>query len=162
MSSAQTSAMVKIINYLPIVEKILLTALAIGTILTLMKIDSTVTSVSLLGLGATFFLYTYKLIDIPRQENEQFGFSTLLGLVIVPKILWISSAVSALGIAFYVSDLGNDGYKAMLRIGAVTIGIGTLLLVAFLASGVKHIQMATPVLLRTVPLFLVDMYLLLK
>jgi len=40
-----------ITKHLPLVEKVLLTALAVGTILTIMKIDSTVTRVSLLGLG---------------------------------------------------------------------------------------------------------------
>jgi len=82
--------------------------------------------------------------------------------MIVPKVLWISSAISALGIAFYLFDFGNDGYKRLLMIGGLTIGIGTLLLVVFLASGVKHIKTVTPILLRAVPLCLVDFYILFK
>jgi hypothetical protein len=162
MTSEQrpTSFIVTITKHLPSVEKVLLTALFIGTILTVMKIDSTVTRVSLLGLGVTFFLLAPT--DIPRQEGEQFGFSELLGLMIVPKVLWISSAISALGVAFYLFDFSNDGYKRMLIIGGVTIGIGTLLLVVFFVNGVKHIRTVTPILLRAVPLCLVDFYLLFK
>jgi len=164
MTSEQTPTpfIVTITKHLPLVEKVLLTALAIGTIMTVMKIDSTVTRVSLLGLGVTFFLMAYRPTDIPRQQGEQFGFSDLLGLMIVPKVLWISSAVSALGIAFYLFDFGNDGYKKMLMVGGLTIGIGTLLLVVFLVSGVKHIKTVTPILLRAVPLCLVDFYILFK
>jgi hypothetical protein len=151
-----------ITKHLPLIEKVLLTALAIGIILTVFQVDSTVTRVSLLGLGVTFFLLAYRSTDIPRQEGEQFGFSELLGLMIVPKVLWISSAISALGIAFYLFDFGNDGYKKMLMIGGLTIGIGTLLLGVFFVSGVKHIRTVTPILLRAVPLCLVDFYILFK
>jgi len=164
MSSEQTPTpfIVTITKHLPLVEKILLTALVIGTILRLTHVDSTVTRVSLLGLGVTFFLLAYRPNDIPRQEGEQLGFSDLLGLMIVPKVLWISSAISALGISFYLFDFGNDGYKKMLIIGGLTISIGTILLIIFFVSGVKHIRTVLPILLRAVPLCLVDFYILFK
>jgi hypothetical protein len=126
-----------------------------------MKIDSTLTAVVLLALAVTFFFYTYRSIDIPTQENEQLGFSELLGLMIVPKVLWMSSAISALGISFYLFDFGNNGYKRMLMIGALTIGMGTVLLLFFAISGIKYIKIVLPILLRAVPLFLVDTFLLL-
>ncbi len=164
MTSEQTPTplLVTITKQLPLVERIFITALVIGTILTAMQIDSTVTKISLLGLGATFFLLAYRPNDIPRQEGEQFGFSDLLALMILPKVLWISSAISALGIAFYLFDFGNDGYKKMLMIGGLTIGIGTILLITFSISGVKHIKIAMPILIRAVPLCLVDFYILFK
>jgi hypothetical protein len=165
MTSEQTPTplIVTITKHLPLVEKVLLTALAIGTILTVMQVDSTVTRVSLLGLGVTFFFLAFgPPTDIPRQEGEQFGFSELLGLVVLPKVLWISSAISALGIAFYIFDFGNDGYKRMLMIGGLTIGIGILLLVVFFVRGVKHIRIVIPILLRALPLCLVDFYILFK
>jgi hypothetical protein len=155
-----TPLIVRITNYLPLVEKVLLSALAIGAILTIMKMDSTVTRVSLLGLGITFFLLAYRPTDIPGQVGERFGFSGLLGLMIVPKVLWMSSAISALGIAFYVFDFGNEGYKKMLMIGGLSIGVAILVLIAFFLSGVKHIKIVTPILLRALPLCLVDFYLL--
>lgn len=80
--------------------------------------------------------------------------------MIVPKVLWISSAISALGIAFYFFNFGNDGYKRLMMIGGLTIGIATLLLAIFLISGVKYIKTVTPILLRAVPLFFLDMYIL--
>jgi hypothetical protein len=54
----------------------------------------------------------------------------------------------------------NDGYKKMLTVGGLTIGIGTLLLVVFFISGVKHINTVTPILLRAVALCLADFYIL--
>lgn len=147
-------------KHLPVVERILLTALAIGTILTVMKIDSTVTRVSLLGLSLVFFLLAYRPNDVRKGEGELFGLPELLGLMIVPKVVWISSSVSALGIAFCLFDFGNDGYKKMLLVGGLTIGIGTLLLVGFLISGVKQLRTVTPVLFRAIPLCLVDFYIL--
>ncbi|MBZ0245435.1 MAG: hypothetical protein K8H85_05785 [Cyclobacteriaceae bacterium] len=163
MTTEQTATplVLKLTKHLPLVEKILLSALAIGTILVVLKMDSSVARLSLLGLGVTFFLLAYRPNDIPRKEDEPFGFSELLGFMIVPKVLWISSAISALGLAFYLFDFGNDGYKQMLLIGGLTSGIGTVLLVVFFATGVKHIKMVMPVLLRAVPLCIVDFYLLL-
>lgn len=164
MSSEQPpkSFIVTITRHLPLVEKILLTTLAIGAILTLMQIYSLVTKVSLLALGVTFFLLAYRPTEIPTREGEQFGLRELLALMVVPKVLWISSAISALGIAFYLFELGNDGYKKLLMIGGLTLGIGTLLLIIFFISGVRYINTVTPILLRAIPLCFLDFYLLLN
>ena len=151
-----------ITKHLPLVEKVLLTTLVIGTILRVMHLDSSVTKVSLLGLGVTFFLFAYRPNEIPREENEQFGFPDLLVLTIVPKVLWISSAISALGIALYLVDLGNEGYKRLLMIGGMTIGGATVILLFSFAKGVKHLETVTPVLLRAIPLLLVDFYILFR
>ena len=132
-----TTLIGRITKHLPLVEKVLLTALIIGTILRIMHLGSIVTNVSLLGLGITFFLYSYRPIDIPRQENEPLGFSGLLALVIAPKVTWIGSAISALGISFYLFSFGNDGYKRLLMIGGLIIGIAIVVLAFFLVSGVK-------------------------
>jgi hypothetical protein len=56
----------------------------------------------------------------------------------------------------------NDGYKKMLTVGGLTIGIGNLLLVVFFTSGVKRINTVTPILLRAVVLRLADFYILFK
>lgn len=50
----------------------------------------------------------------------------------------------------------------MLLIGELIIGIGTLLLVIFMISGVRHIRLVIPILLRAVPLCLVTFYILFK
>ncbi len=155
-----TPLIIRITKHLPLVEKFLLTGLAVGVILTLLKMDTSVTRLTLLGLGVTFFLSAYRPPEIPMQENEKFGFSELLGFMIVPKVLWISCAVSALGIAFYLG--GNEGSKQMLFIGGSSIGIGTFLFLILLLNGVKHIKTVTPVLVRAVPLLLTDVYLFFK
>lgn len=157
-----TSLTARITPHLPLAEKILLTSLLIGIVLTIMQIDSAVASVSLLGLAATFFLLAYRPIDVPRQENELLGLSELLAFMIVPKVLWISSAISALGIAFYMFNFGNPGYKNMLMIGGSTIAVAALILAVLLVSGVKHIRMVTPILLRALPICLIDFYILFK
>lgn len=155
-----TTLTARITGHLPLVEKILIATLLVGAILTALEIDSTVTKGSLLALGVTFFLFAYRPIDIPGQEEVPMGLSEMLGLMIVPKVLWISCAISTVGIAFFIFDLGNPGYMNMLMIGGFSIGTASLILVILLNSGVKHINLVMPILLRAVPIFLVDCYLL--
>lgn len=162
MTSTSTPLIVRLTKNLHWAERALLIALVIGTLLTYLKIDTAVLSVSLIGLAVVFFLYAYKPLDIVRAENEQLGFSDLLAVLILPKVMWISSAISTLGLLFYLLDLGNDGYKKMLMIGGLTIGIAVVLLTIFLASGVKNLKIVTPILLRAVPLLLIDLYILFK
>lgn len=151
---------VAITKYLPLAEKFLLTALAVGIVLVVMKIDSVVVAMSLLGLGTIYFLYSYRPINVPAQDGVKPGFLELLGLGILPKVLWISSSVCAVGIVFYL--LGFFGYDNMLMIGAMSVGMGILLLGLLLALGVKHLVMVAPVLLRAVPLCLATLYILIK
>lgn len=124
------------------------------------------------GFGGYFFLSAHRPLDVPSSEDTvqptdaasredgAGGFPELLGLTILPKVLWLSSAISAFGIASYIIDFGNDGYKNMLMIGGTTIAIGTLLLVALKMTGLKRINTFMPILLRAVPVCLVDLYIL--
>ena len=162
MPTTPTPFIVRITQNLHWAERAFLLTLAIGTMLILSKIDSSVLKVSLIGLAVTFFLYAYKPLDIGRDENQQLGFSDLLALTILPKVMWISSAVSTIGILLYLLDLGNDGYKRMLMIGGFTIGISIVLLTIFSVSGVKNIKGIMPVLFRAIPLLLIDCYILFK
>jgi hypothetical protein len=161
-SQTPTPFISTITKHLPLVERVLFMALGLGTILRIMYLVASVTKVALLGLGVTFFLLAYRPNEIPRQENEQFGFSELLALLIAPKVLWISSAISALGIAFYLFDFGNTGYKNLLMIGGMTIGVATAVLVFSLAKGVKYLETVTPILFRAIPLLFVDFYILFR
>ena len=66
------------------------------------------------GLSIVFFLNAFRAPD--EQETADtgqgpFGFSDLLGLVIIPKVLWISSSIPTIGILFSIIDTGNNGYK---------------------------------------------------
>jgi hypothetical protein len=157
MNQKTTPLIVKLTSYFPFAEKIFFIGLAIGFLLFYTNIDSLVMIASLGGLAVVFFLSAYKVIDIPREENEQFGFQELLGYTIAPKILWISCAVSTSGVLLHM--LNNEGYKQMLYIGGTTIAIGTLVMISLLISGVKHINVVIPVLYRAIPLLVLDLYL---
>ena len=74
MTSTPTSLIVRLTKNLHWAERALLIALVIGTLLTYLKIDTGVLSVSLVGLAVVFFLYAYKPLDIVRDENELLGF----------------------------------------------------------------------------------------
>jgi hypothetical protein len=163
MNTSETVITPKLFQYIPLIEKILLVALVIGTILALMEIDMTVVTISLFGLAATFFLRAFQPPkEIRQSENETFGFSELLTLSIIPKVLWISSAVSSIGVAFYLINFENKGYKQMLLIGIMSIGAGLVLFTIFLLTGVKHLKIIVPVLLRAIPVSLAAIYFFLK
>jgi hypothetical protein len=149
-----------ITKQLPWIEKIFLTAVIAGTILLTLKINSSLVKISLLGLGVTFFLSAYRPTELPRSENEKFGFQELLAGTIVPKMLWISSAISTVGIAFYLFNFGNDGYRRLLMIGGLTIATGTMILLISLLQGTKNLGTAAPILYRAIPLLLLDFYIL--
>jgi hypothetical protein len=159
---AQTPFMALINKNLHWAERLFLIGVAIGAILMLNTLDSSVTKVSLIGLAVTFFLYAYKPIDIPRGEDERFGFSEFFGLTIAPKILWISAAISTFGVFLYFFGAGNKGFKQMLLIGGSTIFIASAILLILLISGVKNLRIITPVLFRALPLLVIDFYIFLK
>lgn len=157
-----TPLIARVTPYLPFVERILLTALLVGVVLTIMEIDLTVTRVSLFGLAGTYFQLAFNPPSIPQEENGLLGFSELLGYIIVPKVLWISAAISLVGIAFYVIGFNDTGFKNMVMIGGFSIAIGSLVLVVLLVSGVRHLRSIAPVLFRAVPICLIDFYILFK
>ena len=160
MTSNSNSVILKITEYLPVVEEVLLTILAIGVILILTKIDSLIAKISLIGLAVTFFLSAYQPLEIPKEENEKLGFLELLAFAFVPKALWISCAISLMGILFFLSQ--NEGYKQMLMIGVSTISISVILYSLFLLLRVKNLSNLNRILLRAIPLLLINLYLIFK
>jgi hypothetical protein len=152
-----TSFTAKITSYLPTAEKIFMVALAIGCLLKYLGTDLTVMAVSLVGLAVTFFFSAFRQAEIIPEENERFTFNDLLAYEIVPKVLWISCAVSTMGVLLFF--FGNQGAKRMLFIGGTSIIIGTVILIGLLISGAKHISAVLPVLYRAIPLLVLDLYL---
>lgn len=150
-----------IIKYFPLIEKVLLTMLGIGLVLMLADMGSTVARFSLIGLAIAFFLMANRPAETSIEEGRPPRFLELLGLSIVPKVLWIGSAICAMGISFYLFDFGNDGYIQMLVIG--TLSVVTCLLIIMICA-VADVKMSTviPILLRAVPLSLVSAYLWLQ
>lgn len=162
MTPTPTPFIVRLTKNLHWAERALLIALVLGTMLRYLEIDTDLLTVSLIGLGLVFFLYAYKPVDMIRDEKEKFGFSDLLAVTILPKVMWISSAISTLGLLFYVQNLAYEKYNMMVMIGGLTIGIAVVTLTIFLAGGVKNLKAVTPILFRAVPLFLIDLYILFK
>ncbi len=146
---------------LPYLERIFLATLAIGYILKLMENHIPILiTIGLAGLGVIFFLSAFRPLEFEPTEGEKMGFNEFLGLVTVPKILWISTAVATIGILLYTLQLGNDGYLRMLYIGSSTIAIATLILLGLKATGTKYLNATFPVFYRVFPTFLLVAYIL--
>ena len=153
--------MIVITQNLPIAEKILLALTAIGLILLYSEGNARLLAWSLLGLGVVLFLYAFRpLASIERAEGELGGFKELLAQTILPKITWIASGVSCLGIALYLFNLGNQGYAQALLTGSTIIAMSLLLICYFALTGTKNIRDTSLIFLRSVPLMIVDFYLL--
>lgn len=146
---------------LPYLERVFLATLIVSLIfqLTGNEIPFLMT-ISLSGLTVTFFLNAFVPIDIKREEGEQMGFNELLGLIILPKILGISSAVATSGILFYTLHLDNDGYQRALYIGGSTIIIASLIMLILKVTGTKHLNATFPLYFRVFPILLVAAYIL--
>jgi hypothetical protein len=158
-TSTTTPFNARIAKALLLLEMLFLLALTAGTISMIMGNASTVVVVSLIGLAIVFFFSAYKPLNIPQHANEQFGFSALLAFVILPKVMWISCSVSSIGLAFYILKLGNT-HTQLLMIGGSTLAITILLLAFLLANGTRYINAVTPMLLRAIPLLIIDFYIL--
>ena len=153
----------RLIKYLSIAEQGLLAGLIISMALTILHFDSSVIiHYCLIGLAAVFFLNAYKPSGIQPPENEKFGFTDLLATTILPKVMWISCAVSAIGILFYIRHSEPQSYKSMLTIGGGSLVIGVFAAGLFLLSGVKNSKNLQPVLLRAIPILVMDIFILLK
>lgn len=158
--STPTPPIAKIITFLPITEKIFLSALAIGFVLYSTNIDSQVMKVSALGLSFIFFFSQFVPLEIRYEENEVLGFRELLGCVIAPKILWISCAVSMMGVFLWL--LESKGYKQMLYIGGTSLAVASFVVIFLTVTGTRHTRVVVPILYRAIPLLVVDLYLFFK
>ncbi|MCB0854949.1 MAG: hypothetical protein KDD63_22160, partial [Bacteroidetes bacterium] len=90
---------------LPLAERFLVIALIIGFLLKISGNDAPfLINISLAGLGIVFFLNIYLPIHSKAEENEQpdenklNGLNELLSKYIVPKVIWIGSAVATVGL----------------------------------------------------------------
>ena len=147
---------------LPSLEQICLAILVIGFIL---QLNGTPIAILIMlglgGLGVVFFLSAYRPLDVKPQENERMGFNELLGLSIIPKVLWIGSAITVMGILFYMMQIGNGQFLGVLYIGGLTVIIATLILLGLKAIGTKYLNTIFPILFRALPTLLVAAYIIL-
>jgi hypothetical protein len=142
-------------------ELLCLTLVAIGIVMHSRSMTSTVLYVALAILAIILFLNTYAApVQIEPADDEKLGLKELIALSVLPKVMWISCAVSVLGVLFYL--IGSAGYKNLILIGGLSLGFSVLLFVFFRISGTRHLQIVTHVLMRAIPLLLIDAYLLLR
>ncbi len=160
MPEQRAPLFLRVLPYLDLAEKIFLTGILVGLLLSYLSMDKTVLKFSLISLSVTYFLSSFKVIEIPRKEDEQFGMTEMLAWLIVPKVLWIGYAVSLMGIYLFTLELDHDGHTRALLIGGVTIVIGLVVLGYAQLTGTKYLKYILPVVMRAIPLLLVDFYLL--
>jgi hypothetical protein len=161
MSQPTESIVTRIYQQFERIEMILWAGFAIGLLLRFTSFpSSSLFLISLSGLAIVFFLSAYRPSNIVRSEDEKLGFMDLLCLTIAPKVLWLSSAVLAIGILFYVNQM--KGYEQMLSVGSAPVAIGSVLLAIGIVLNIKHIKAAMPVLYRAIPLLLAGIYILWK
>lgn len=151
-----------ITQYLPRLERMLLMLLVLGIVMTfLTSVGSLIINIAIAGLALIFFLYAYKPLPASTGEDEKASIRELLGRSIVPKVLWISCAVSAMGILFFLIRTGSEEYRNMVTIGGFSILSALVILGVLQVIGTKHLQVVTPILLRAIPLMIMDFYILL-
>jgi len=136
-------------------EMLLLAILAVAAVLELLDSKlSILYIISLAGLGLVFFLFA----QYPSQSKKDGGsdFKALLGLTIVPKVLWIATAITTIGILFYLQ--GFKGAFNLLGIGVSTIAVCTIILIILRFIKVKGVEQVIPILYRSYPALLAAAY----
>lgn len=159
MQNPQQPLLFKILPFVPWAERVFIVAALIALALKATGNPSTTLLViSLGGLAAGFFLSGFIPLDIPYDENIKLGFIDLLALTIVPKVMWIGSAISVLGILFHQLGLPPDRYLQLFMIGSSVL-VGALVHLITLVQGVKRLHYVMPIYYRAIPVLLVMAYL---
>ena len=160
MTTQKTPFISAVAPYLKRIERVLLAALSIGSVLTFWRVEAMTTiQVSLLGLAIVYFTTAFTILEIPKPIDEIYGFKELLALVIVPKVLWMCSAVSLFGGNVYTLHMEHNGFNGGLRTGGLGIFICLIILIYAFLTGTKHLNHLLPHLARAMPIFLFDFYL---
>ncbi len=156
------SLIIRLSTHLPLLEKIFVGVLCLGILLKYVNINGRpLIYISLAGLAVVFYFFSFRPVEIEHEEDGASGFMDLFVGTIAPKLLGISSAVSILGILFYLMNFGNNGYKQMLMIGGSTTFMASLVLGFASVTGTKNIDVNLPILYRAIPLMAIDVYLFL-
>ena len=140
------------------IESFLLLSLLAGTALFSFGVPqgSFVVTMALAGLAVVFFLMAYRP---PARSNvatgEKMDFMDLLGQTIIPKILWISCAIGAVGLLFRHLQTPNNGYKELLIIQLASLSGATLVVLGlFVVKGLASVRKLAPIYYRAIPLTL--------
>ena len=151
-STTQTASVPGVYKYIPLLEKILVTALVIGVILTYMKVDKRVTMTALSGLATIYFFSAFRPPEAVAT-SEKFGFADLISQTILPKVCWLSCSITLLGIVFYLANM--PGAKNMLMTGGAAI-FAALMIFPFIAA--KSGKDLAAVIFKAVPILIAGVY----
>lgn len=160
MHTPQPSPVNQIIRFRDRLEIVLLSALFIGVILAWTQTNSQVLPTALVALAPVFFISAFLAVAPASSDSQPQGFISLLVSTILPKVMWISCAISAVGIAFHLFHVPSEHYAPMIMIGGTTLLGGTLEVIVFALMRVKQIRVVLPVLYRAIPLLAMDAYIL--
>lgn len=152
----------------PILERLEKVVLAILIVLFAIRYAGVMTSVQVLRIGLIGLAIVYFFMGFrpPPQswEGQKLNFIELLVAVTIPKILWISSSVGAVGLAFHFG--GDPGASQMLFIQCASALFG--LVAGLIGLGISKLQkiestdrITTP-MMRAVPMGLAAAYILLQ
>lgn len=168
MEQETNSTRDKIYRLVTLTEKATLLIIAIGFALNYQNLaeGKTILLIGLAGTTIIWFALAFKPIEIFNSQQEadefgQWGFAELFALMIVPRVLWISSAVTTFGVFAYVADFGNDGYIMSLTVGGLAISICLFILLITFLMGVKKLRIVMPILFRALPILLAGIYIIL-
>jgi hypothetical protein len=119
-----------------------------------MPIANTLMILAFGGLAGVFFLNAYRpsAATVDAQDTRK-DFFFLLTKTILPKLLWISSAVGAVALMMVHQHAAEAGYQQMFLIQGV-VAVGCLIVMGLAAAQGQNVQHLIPVLYRAIPLTL--------
>jgi hypothetical protein len=165
MEQETTSGRDNVFKLASLIEKVTLLTTLIGLVLNYQNVaeGKTILLIGLAGTTIIWFVLAFKPVELFNSQQEadefgQWGFSEMLALIIVPRILWISSALTAFGVFAFVADFGNDGYLKGLIIGGFSISLCSFILLISLLMGVKKLRVVLPILFRALPVLMLAIY----
>lgn len=139
-----------LVKILPYVEKLALVFILIGAIFNVMDQGGMAyVGLGLMTLATVFFLNAYVPLEVPEdlKQQQQQGFSNLLGLVIIPKILGIASSVATVGLCFLILQMEGSG--VMIQIGMTSIVVCIFLSLFIKIEGIQYLKVVAPRLIRS-------------
>ena len=165
MSKPYNSFSSKLYGWLSIDERALVAGAVIGLVLKTFNMKEQGDSLvmfSLSGLAGVFFLSAFRPPAAKTEETEEkkLGFTDLLFITILPKIVGISCAVGTIGVLFAL--LHRPGSEQMMQIGLAATGAASALIAIGLAQGNEKPKELSPYLIRLLPLMGIRSYYLYK
>lgn len=145
----------KLFPFFNTLEKLFLVGFIVGVGLRITHTEGSdqILIISMSGLAAICFLTAYK----PPAENPGNDFKALI-VTIVNKVLYIGSTVCIIGLLFFLMHF--TGHQQMLMIGALSVGICTVISLYLITQVKESVAVLQPALLRGLPLGIAAVFVL--